>query len=547
MTLRIALTMGALLTWGALSADTVETDVMLSADSASVVADTPDVMTHTVVTDSNYVVPELKWEGAGAAWKRDFSYGCVPLLVAGVALHIQQDDYRELRNKFVPKFNSLLDNYSQYSPLVVTTAIKAFGGETRSSWGRYAVSSAFSAALMAGFVNSLKYTVKEMRPDGSTRNSFPSGHTATAFMCATIMSKELGWRSPWYSVGAYGVASTTGIFRVLNNRHWINDVVFGAGIGILSVDLGYFLGDLVFKEKGINPRSLVFHTPNLDGKPSFLSMGMSVGTTINLDAPQIYDFYASDETLTPAADSEPLNLRLRTGATTSVGVEGAYFFNKHWGIGGQADITAVPVIPEYNSSFQPYVFPDVMGDYPVKPELGYRLDGLEASTLGIINVGVGPYWSTQIGRRWRLGAKVLVGTSINTNFDINSYSSVNDETKAYFDYLLSTDEMSRDEYDDLVESIKDTDFLHIETSSSFSTTAGLSLMYAVREHSALRLYVDYTYSNPKYTYKLYNRMDWRALADADDDTDDVPFIEDRFEKRMSLSHFKFGMSFTTLF
>ena len=51
-------------------------------------------------------------------------------------------------------------------------------------------------ALMATAVNSLKYSCKVMRPDGSTRNSFPSGHTATAFMAATMLHKEYGHLSP---------------------------------------------------------------------------------------------------------------------------------------------------------------------------------------------------------------------------------------------------------------------------------------------------------------------------------------------------------------
>ncbi len=541
MTKHVATILGSLMTCGVLNAASVDADVII--DSIGVAVDTTAVKQHAV-TDSSYVVPDLKWEGAGAAWKRDFTYGCVPLLVTGLALHIQQDDYRELRNKFVPKFNSLLDNYSQFSPLVVTTAIKAFGGETRSNWGRYTVSSAFSAALMAGLVNSLKYTVKEMRPDGTTRNSFPSGHTATAFMCATIMSKELGWRSPWYSVGAYGVAATTGIFRVLNNRHWINDVVFGAGIGILSVNLGYFLGDLVFKEKGINPRSLLRHTPDLSGRPSFLAVGMSVGTTVNLKAPQIYDRYVSEANMIPAVGAVPMNLRLRTGATTSVGVEGAYFFNSRWGIGGQADITAVPVTPECNPDFQPYIASMTdASDGQVRYFAPYKLDGLEASTLGIINVGVGPYWSAQLGQRWRLGAKLLLGMGINTDFDINSYSSASPQLKDALESMLDQNLISRDVYDEMVSTVKDTDFMTIETSPSFSGTTGLSLTYAVRSRSAIRIYVDYTFSNPKYTYKLYNRMDW----DLQDEDGDGVFVEDRFEKRMSLNHFKFGMSFTSLF
>lgn len=102
---------------------------------------------------------------------------------------------------------------------------------------------------MAGFVNALKYTTKETRPDNSSNNSFPSGHTATAFMCATILHKEYGMISPWFSIGGYTFAGLTGITRQLNNRHWIGDVLVGAGIGMISTDLGYFLSDLIFKRK----------------------------------------------------------------------------------------------------------------------------------------------------------------------------------------------------------------------------------------------------------------------------------------------------------
>lgn len=54
------------------------------------------------------------------------------------------------------------------------------------------VSDAFSATLLAAAVNGIKYTAKVPRPDGSSRNSFPSGHTAVAFMGATILHKEYG-------------------------------------------------------------------------------------------------------------------------------------------------------------------------------------------------------------------------------------------------------------------------------------------------------------------------------------------------------------------
>lgn len=134
--------------------------------------------------------------------------------------------------------------------------MKLAGVQSRSSWKELAVSNVFSAALMAGFVNTLKYTTKETRPDNTSNNSFPSGHTATAFMCATILHKEYGMKSPWYSIGGYTLAGLTGVTRQLNNRHWIGDVLVGAGIGMISTDLGYFLSDLIFKQKNIDTWSL---------------------------------------------------------------------------------------------------------------------------------------------------------------------------------------------------------------------------------------------------------------------------------------------------
>jgi hypothetical protein len=104
---------------------------------------------------------------------------------------------------------------------------------------------------MAVAVNGLKYTVKRIRPDGSRHNSFPSGHTATAFMTATMLHKEYGWRSPWFSIGGYTAAAVTGVSRILNNKHWMTDVASGAAIGIGSVHLGYFITDKIFGEKGL--------------------------------------------------------------------------------------------------------------------------------------------------------------------------------------------------------------------------------------------------------------------------------------------------------
>ena len=161
------------------------------------------------------------------------------------------NDIKLLRHNINPGMRYHADDYTQYVPAAVMVGLKAFGYEGRSSWGRMLVSDAFSGALMAGMVNGLKYTVRRPRPDGTSRNSFPSGHTATAFMIATMLHKEYGWRSPWFSIGGYTIAAFTGVSRVLNDRHHLTDVMAGAAIGTASVHLGYFLADLIFKDRHI--------------------------------------------------------------------------------------------------------------------------------------------------------------------------------------------------------------------------------------------------------------------------------------------------------
>lgn len=158
-------------------------------------------------------------------------------------------DIRAMRFATMPNFKYSYDDYLQYSSGVLVLGLKSFGYEGRTKWGPMVVADAFSVGLMAGTILGTKYAVGRLRPDGSRHNSFPSGHTATAFTTATMLHLEYGWKSPWWSFGAYTVATATGLARIMNNRHYMSDVVVGAGVGIGAVHLGYYLSELIFKEK----------------------------------------------------------------------------------------------------------------------------------------------------------------------------------------------------------------------------------------------------------------------------------------------------------
>lgn len=143
-------------------------------------------------------------------------------------------------------------DYIQYSPAAIMLALKLAGIESRSDWPRMITADGASVVIQAGITNAVKYSLKRERPDGRAHNSYPSGHTATAFMCAQMLHNEYGETvSPWISVAGYGIAATTGIFRVIANRHWCSDVMGGAAIGIFSTQLAYELTDIVFGEHGL--------------------------------------------------------------------------------------------------------------------------------------------------------------------------------------------------------------------------------------------------------------------------------------------------------
>jgi hypothetical protein len=166
---------------------------------------------------------------------------------------IDWDIYRIKDNAF-PELEYSFDDVLQYIPAGSMIVMKACGYQSRSGWGRMFTSDAFTVASMTAAVNGVKYTVRRMRPDMSARNSFPSGHTATAFMSATMLHMEYGWRSPWISAAGYAMATTTALSRVVNDKHWFSDIVMGALIGIGATHLGYYLADLIFKDKHLTDK-----------------------------------------------------------------------------------------------------------------------------------------------------------------------------------------------------------------------------------------------------------------------------------------------------
>lgn len=146
-----------------------------------------------------------------------------------------------------------IDDFIQYLPAASVYGLNVIGIEGKHDFKERSIILATSYLLVSGTVLGLKTVTHVERPDGSSYNSFPSGHTATAFAGAEFLWQEYKDQSIWYGVSGYIIATGTGLFRIYNDRHWFTDVAAGAGIGILCTKTAYWLypriQEMLFKKE----------------------------------------------------------------------------------------------------------------------------------------------------------------------------------------------------------------------------------------------------------------------------------------------------------
>ena len=445
----------------------------------------------------------------------DLTFVGVPLFVAGIIAKSEKKAFRQndgTKHVLLTEFKTRIDDYTQYFGPAMTLGLKIGGVEGRSDWGRLLASSAMSYGIMAILVNSIKYTSKEMRPDGSSANSWPSGHTATSFAGATILHKEYGLtRSPWYSIAGYGVATATGVMRVLNNRHWVSDVLSGAGIGILSTELAYALSDILFKGKGLLHNDL-----NSDGNivtnPSFFSVSMGVGF-----GSKKLDFDLEKFDLEGGEDSKVLNLKF--GTSTAVAAEGAYFFNKYIGVGGRLRVNSSPIkgwdgveqiatkdifrtileignddmaelLVARGTPGTPDYQPGIIDDFNLK---------IQSDHLTEFAADLGLYFNLPLSDRFALGSKLLVGRSIMQELNLDAVVSGGMKD---FDF----EEDPNDEDNFFVKNVRhlgnystEWDYFTVGGNKTFKVGTGISLTYAYKSNFAWKIFCDYDYTRKTYT------------------------------------------------
>lgn len=461
----------------------------------------------------------------------DMTFVGIPLFVAGWGIKGDKAMFRQnvkgaKRNtQLLTDFKTGIDDYTQFFGPAMVVGLKLGGVEGRSDWPRLAASAALSYGFMAGFVNGIKYSAKELRPDGSTRNSWPSGHTATSFVGATILHKEYGLtRSPWYSIAGYGVATATGVMRVLNNRHWVSDVMSGAGLGILSGELGYAIGDLLFKGKGLLRNDLMTDAEN----PSFFAINMGVGLGSKDLEFGFEDVVDNQRFLDAGFENSWEKDKIDFRAATVVDAEGAYFFNKYVGVGGRFRVRAMSAksfgkyadisFEDATDAWYGVVYSAYDNDKWDQSAAFFGMDAEPVTSLqGVVRSdhiaeftgSVGLYFNIPVTKRFSIGTKFLLGRSITQDMEIDGHAegnvmninydmkikngAIDKKADGSYDITLQSPLATGETYTD------DWDYMTLSAKNSTSYGTGISLTYRYKSNFSWRLFCDYDYTKKDYT------------------------------------------------
>ncbi len=192
-----------------------------------------------------------------------------------------------------------------------------------------------------------------------------------------------------------------------------------------------------------------------NGNPSFLSL--KLGTALS-----ITNFLKESE----------LSDKKEIGFET--GIEGAYFFSKNWGIGGDFSFSSFPVKPI---------------EFPLDEELGNY--DITTESLGFLNFGIGPYYSHEFSEKLQFTLKATVGYSSAARGKVIIKSSLFD---------LPNNEFQVAEY---------------KPSSSFRWNSGAALTYKFNPELGITFYADYNQTRSKITYYF------NEILQHDDDLNDL--------------------------
>ena len=197
------------------------------------------------------------------------------LIATGIVMDMGtlKEDFRDWALEDIGRTQTKVDDYLQYAPIALMyagDAICAVGADETWRQTRHML---VSQAATLGIIYTIKYVLDARRPNGG-RYSMPSGHTAFSFSGATVLHQSFKDSEPLLAWSGYAAATMVGSLRVLKDKHWISDVLIGAGIGIGMAQLTYHLDIWHARGGGPHKRGAKSTAMYLDIQSSGLSVAL---------------------------------------------------------------------------------------------------------------------------------------------------------------------------------------------------------------------------------------------------------------------------------
>lgn len=148
-----------------------------------------------------------------------------------------------------PNFHTNAADYLMWAPSASVYILDACKVKTEHNFREHLILDAGSILLTGGFGYGMRIISKNIKAYNSSDTKFPSGHTANAFRGAEILHQELKGTNKLLSYSGYLVATGVGLLRIYDKDHLLSEVITGAGLGIISTKLTYWIFDKVKYKK----------------------------------------------------------------------------------------------------------------------------------------------------------------------------------------------------------------------------------------------------------------------------------------------------------
>lgn len=135
---------------------------------------------------------------------------------------------------FGENFKTRADDFLLFVPAIQMCFGKNIGFKPKTDFEHQVIQIFIANVISVSATKILKLSFKEQRPDKSDFLSFPSGHTTIAFTNAALLYNDYKETNIGYACSGFLFATATGILRVANNKHYVSDVLTGAGIGLAT-------------------------------------------------------------------------------------------------------------------------------------------------------------------------------------------------------------------------------------------------------------------------------------------------------------------------